>query len=70
MSGTGKGRRYLDSALRIALGAGAVLGSSYLLSRIKERQALETRLDRLEQMVDSLTPFEEKTAESELKREH
>jgi len=60
----GKGRKYLDSALRVALGAGAVFGSAYVLSRIKERQAMETRLNRLEQMVETLSVSEEETAES------
>lgn len=70
MNLTGKGREYLDSALRVALGAGTVLVSSYVLSRIKERQAVETRLERLEQMIETLSVSEEKAAESEHKQEH
>jgi hypothetical protein len=60
----GKGRKYLDSVLRVALGAGTVLGSAYVFSRIKERQAMETRLDRLEQMVEALSASEERSSES------
>jgi hypothetical protein len=54
------GIKYLGTALRLALGAGSVLGGAYLVSRINERQNLETRLDRLEQMVEKLATPEKK----------
>jgi hypothetical protein len=54
------GINYLGTALRLALGAGGVLGGAYLVSRINERQNLETRLDRLEQMVEKLATPEKK----------
>ncbi len=44
----------LRSALRVAFGAGAVLGGAYFLSRGKERQDAGARLERLEQMVQKL----------------
>ncbi|NIQ96455.1 MAG: hypothetical protein GWO11_05250 [Desulfuromonadales bacterium] len=49
-----KGVRYMGSALSLLLGAGAALSSSYLASRIKEKQDVESRLDRLEQMLAEL----------------
>lgn len=49
-----KGKRYLRSSLSVLLGAGATLGGSFLISRIREKQDVETRLDRLEQMLDQL----------------
>jgi hypothetical protein len=66
---TGTGRKYFDSALRVALGAATVLGSSYVLSRIKERQAMETRIDRLEQMIEALSVSDGKPAENVQKEE-
>jgi hypothetical protein len=54
------GIKYLGTALRLVLGAGSVLGGAYLVSRINERQNLETRLDRLEQMVEKLATPEKK----------
>lgn len=45
---------YLGTALKITLGAGAALGSTYLVSRIREKHDAETSLNRLEQMVDEL----------------
>jgi hypothetical protein len=58
------GIRLLSSAVRVALGAGAVLGSSYIFSRLKERHSMESRLDRLEQAVDKLSAAEEEGAGS------
>ncbi len=54
------GFKYLGTALRLAAGAGSVLGGAYLVSRISERQNLETRLERLEQMVEKLEMPEKK----------
>lgn len=53
-------RRLLGSTLNVALGAGVVLGSSYLFSRIKEKQEIEARLDRMEQILDKLSGEEPK----------
>lgn len=52
---------YLRGALSVALGAGAVLGAGYLVSRIKEKQNDEGVLSRLEQIL-------EETAESDKSR--
>lgn len=49
-----KGVRYMGSALSLLLGAGAALSGSYLVSRIREKQEFESRLDRLEQMIAEL----------------
>lgn len=43
---------YLRGALSVALGAGAVLGAGYLVSRIKEKQNDEGVLSRLEQILE------------------
>lgn len=48
-------RRFVRSALSITLGAGTVLGGAYALSRIRETQEVETRLERLEQIVEKLS---------------
>ena len=49
-----KSKRYLRSGLSVLLGAGATLGGSFLVSRIREKQNVETRLDRLEQMLEQV----------------
>lgn len=46
---------YGRTFLNIALGAGTVVGGAYLFSRIKEKQEAETRLSRLEQIVEQLS---------------
>ncbi len=48
------GMRYFSNSLKIALGAGAALGGSYLVSRVKNKQESETSLSRLEQMLEEL----------------
>jgi len=50
----GSGMKYFSNALKVTLGAGAALGGSYLLSRIKDKQDSETSLSRLEQMLGEL----------------
>ena len=55
-----KGKRYLGNALKITLGAGTVLGGSYLFSRIREKQDTESSLSRLEQMMEELSGTGEK----------
>lgn len=46
-----KSRKYGSALLNISLGASAVVGSAYILSRITEKQEGETRLERLEQIL-------------------
>ena len=54
MRAMNKSKRYLRSGLSILLGAGATLGGSFLVSRIREKQDVETRLGRLEQMLEEI----------------
>ena len=60
MSIINKTRTYLGSLLSIAGGAGAVLVGAYIFSRIKERQETETRLERIEQILQKLAEEQEK----------
>ena len=60
MSIINKTRTYLGSLLSIAGGAGAVLVGAYIFSRIKERQETETRLERIEQILQKLAEKKEK----------
>jgi hypothetical protein len=46
---------YVRTALSLGLGAGAVVGGAYVFSRIREKQETETRLERLEQIVEQLS---------------
>lgn len=48
------GMKYFGNALKVTLGAGAALGGSYLLCRLKEKQESETSLSRLEKMLEEL----------------
>lgn len=48
------GMKYFSNALKVTLGAGAALGGSYLLCRIKDKQDSETSLSRLEKMLEEL----------------
>ena len=48
------GLKYFSNALKVTLGAGAALGSTYLLCRIKDKQESETSLSRLEKMLEEL----------------
>ncbi len=59
MSIINKTRTYLGSLLSIAGGAGAVLVGAYIFSRIKERQEKETRLERIEQILQKLVEEQE-----------
>lgn len=54
MKQTNRARRYAGTFLTLVAGAGAVVGGAYLVSRIKEKQDTETRLERMEQMVEEL----------------
>ncbi len=51
------GMRYL---LNIAIGSAVSLGGSYIFSRIKEQQETETRLAKLEYLLEELAVVEEK----------
>lgn len=46
--------KYFRTFLNIAAGAGAVVGGAYFFSRLKEKQDTETRLERMEQIVDEI----------------
>jgi hypothetical protein len=60
MSIANKTGRYFRSFLNIATGAGAVIVGTYVFSRIKERQEAETRLGRIEQILQKLVEEQEK----------
>jgi len=55
-------KTYLGSLLKVVAGATTVIGGAYVVSRIKEKQDAEARIERLEQMVEGLSSREE-TAE-------
>lgn len=52
-------KKYLGTFLNIAIGAGTVLGGAYIFSRIREKQEVETRLDRLEQILEQFSKDKE-----------
>jgi hemerythrin superfamily protein len=47
-------KTYLSSFIKVALGAGAVVGGAYVFSRVKEKQDTEVRLERMEQILDDI----------------
>lgn len=49
-----KAKSYAGSFLKVALGAGAVIGGAYVVSRVKEKQDTEIRLERMEQILDEI----------------
>ena len=49
-----RGKGYLNKFLKVALGAGTVVGGAYVYSRLKEKQAVETRLERMEQIMEEV----------------
>lgn len=53
-------RTYLGSLVTIAGGVGAVLVGAYIFSGIKERQEKETRLERIEQILQKLAEEQKK----------
>ena len=55
------GKVLVYPAARFTLGAVSAIGGSYLVSRIGEKQAAETRLERLEKIVEKLVLDSEKT---------
>jgi len=59
-----RAKGYLDKFLKVALGAGTVVGGAYVYSRLKEKQAVETRLERMGQIIDEISKegAEKKTA--------
>lgn len=52
-------KTYLGSFLNIALGAGAVIGGAYVVSRLKEKQDTEIRLERMEHILEEISESEE-----------
>jgi pyridoxal/pyridoxine/pyridoxamine kinase len=54
-----KAKKYFKTFLNIATGAGAVVGGAYIFSRIKEKQDIERRLERMEQIVEEISSSEE-----------
>ena len=64
------GLKYLRPVLSVLVGSGAALGGSYLFSRIKEKQETETRLARLEHLLEELVKVEqEKSSPAKTKKE-
>lgn len=61
MEKTEMAKRYLGDAAKIAAGAGLVIGAAYIISRVKEKQATEARLARLEEILEKIS--EEKSKE-------
>ncbi|MCG8336096.1 MAG: hypothetical protein MJE63_16395 [Proteobacteria bacterium] len=53
------GKLFVYPAARFALGAVSTIGGSYLVSRIGEKQVAETRLERLEKIVEKLATEQE-----------
>lgn len=51
---------YLGSVFNIFTGAAAVFLGTYVFSRMKEKQETETRLERIEQMMQKLMEEKEK----------
>lgn len=49
-----RGSRYAGTLLSLVLGAGAVVGGAYVVSRLREKQEAETRLERMERMLDDI----------------
>ena len=62
-----KTKNYFKAFLNIALGAGAVVGGAYVFSRIKEKQDTETRLERMEQIVEEISEVNESLKGKEFK---
>lgn len=55
MEKTEMAKKYLGDAAKIAAGAGLIIGAAYIISRIREKQAQETRLARLEEILEKLS---------------
>ncbi len=51
-------KRYMKNLLSIMAGAGTVIGGVYIFSRLKEKQDTETRLERMEQILEEIKPEE------------
>lgn len=56
----GKTGMYFGSLLNILSGATAVFLGTYVFSRIKEKQEIESRLERIEQILQQLAEEKEK----------
>ncbi|GFP19661.1 hypothetical protein HKBW3S03_01166 [Candidatus Hakubella thermalkaliphila] len=59
MEAKNRAKRYFKTLLNIAAGAGAVIGGTYIFSRIKEKQDADTRLERMEQIIDEIAVEDE-----------
>jgi len=71
MEKKGRAKGYFKTILNVALGAGTVVGGAYILSRLKEKQDVEIRLERMEQVLDELAGTEEtKGARYRVKKEN
>lgn len=55
MENSNKTKDCLIAFLNIVAGAGAVVGGAYVLSRLKEKQNTEIRLERMEQILEEIT---------------
>jgi Na+-transporting NADH:ubiquinone oxidoreductase subunit NqrC len=51
-------KTYASSLLKVALGAGTVIGGAYVFSRLKEKQDADVRLERMEQILEVMKPEE------------
>jgi|GEM_PF-1242427 len=49
-----KAKGYFRTFLNLAAGAGSVIGGAYIFSRLKEKQDSETRLERMEQILEDV----------------
>lgn len=58
-------KKYLRTFLNIAAGAGAVIGGTYIFSRLKEKQNTETRLERMEQILEEILTADESKKEKD-----
>ena len=54
METKGRTKKYFWTFLNIAAGAGAVVGGTYIFSRLKEKQDTEKRLERMEQVLEEV----------------
>ncbi|OPY67613.1 MAG: hypothetical protein A4E57_02205 [Syntrophorhabdaceae bacterium PtaU1.Bin034] len=59
MEARSKSKRYLGGFLNVALGAGAVISGAYIFSRLKEKRDTETRLERMEQILEKIASEDE-----------
>lgn len=58
------GMFYLRSALSLAIGIGSVITGSYVATRLKEKQDMEARLNRMEQILDKAINVKDQPAQA------